>query len=154
MRERRGRRPLVIAGGWLVAVALAVLVGVVGINLVGSGLTGEQAAPMTEDEVARELRSLASAAPSPPASAAPSAATPSAVTPSIAAAGTSFTTPGGLVVADCGRILSMAPAQGWAVAEKDGDEGEFRSSDDPPVVLEVDLECVAGQPRILVTPGD
>ncbi|RAK34410.1 hypothetical protein B0I29_1119 [Actinoplanes lutulentus] len=48
----------------------------------------------------------------------------------------------------------MAPAQGWSVAEQDDDEGEFRSVDDPSVGLEVDVECVNGQPEITVAPAD
>jgi hypothetical protein len=159
--------------GWLVAAALAVLVGVVGIRLVGSGLTDQQATPLSEDEVVRELRALASSAASPPASpssrapsASPSASPPSSpVSPPASsvspggssvspAAGRSFTTQGGLVVADCTRIISMAPAQGWSVTEQDDDEGEFRSVDNPNVGIEIDLECKNGQPEIRVSPAD
>ncbi|MEU4689487.1 hypothetical protein [Actinoplanes sp. NPDC023714] len=146
------RRSL-IAAGWLVAVVLAVLVGVVGINLVGSGLTERQATPMTEDQVRRELRALTSPSPgvsSPSTPAAPTSPASSSPPP----AGRSFTTEGGLVVADCTRIISMAPAQGWSIGEQDDDEGEFRSVDNPAVILDVDLECVNGQPEILVSPGD
>lgn len=159
-----------IVGGWLVAVVLAVVVGVVGINLVGSGLTDRQAAPMSEDDVVRDLRALSSssAAPTPsasaPAASVPAASGPAASgpapssSPALSASappnGRSFTTQGGLVTADCARILSMAPAQGWSVAEQDDDEGEFRSVDDPSVGLEVDVECVNGQPEITVAPAD
>ncbi len=147
-----------IVGGWLVAVALAVLVGVVGINLVGSGLTDPQAAPMSEEQVERELAAPAPVPPSSPAgsppSAAPASATPASSVASAPPAGRSFTTAAGLVVADCTRILSMAPAQGWAVAEQDDDEGEFRSVDNPAAGLEVDLTCSGGQPSISVSPAD
>ena len=37
--DRLGRRPMVIVTGWIVAAVLAVLVGVVGIGVVGAGLT-------------------------------------------------------------------------------------------------------------------
>ncbi|WP_127551903.1 hypothetical protein [Actinoplanes sp. OR16] len=140
-------RRLLIATGWLVTVVIAILVGVVGINLVGSGLTEQQATPMTEDQVRRELRAISST----PATAPPSAA---ASSPPAPAGGRSFSTEGGLVVADCARIISMAPAQGWSIGEQDADEGEFRSVGDPAVVLDVDLECVNGAPQILVSPGD
>ncbi|MEV6302439.1 hypothetical protein AB0M02_23700 [Actinoplanes sp. NPDC051861] len=62
----------------------------------------------------------------------------------------SFPTRGGTVVADCSRIISMSPAQGFAVHEQDDDEGEFRSSTDPHDRIEVDLECVAGLPELRV----
>jgi cytoskeletal protein RodZ len=173
---RKGERLLIMAG-WLVAVVLAVLVGVVGIRLVGSGLTDRQATPLAEDDVVRELRALASAGTSPspsgPGTPSPSASDPTApsasaappISPSTAPsstapasaappAGRSFTTQGGLVVADCTRIISMAPAQGWSVVDQDDDEGEFRSVDDPTVGLEIDLECENGQPQIRVAPAD
>ncbi|MFC7535248.1 hypothetical protein [Actinoplanes sp. GCM10030250] len=141
------RRPLLIVAGWLLAVVLAVVVGVVGIGLVGAGLTSRQGAPVSEDQVERELRTLRSSFPAP----APSG---SAATPLPAVSGLSFPTRGGTVVADCDRIVSMAPAQGWAVHEQDYDEGEFRSVGDPADRVEVDLECVAGVPDIQISAGD
>ena len=130
--------------GWLVAVVLAVGVGVLGISLVGGGLTSGQGAPLDEDEVERELRSLRTR------SAAPAGPAPAASVAAPVVSGRSFATRGGTVVADCGRILSMAPAQGWSVAEQDADEGEFQLVGDPAVTVEVELTCLAGQPQLAV----
>ncbi|MEU4423604.1 hypothetical protein AB0F81_23495 [Actinoplanes sp. NPDC024001] len=140
------RQPLLIAAGWLFAVVLAVLVGVVGIGLVGADLTSRQGAPVSEDQVERELQGLGTAPPAPSATASPSSSRP--------ATGRSFTFPAGTVVADCGRILSMAPAQGWAVHEQDDDEGEFRSVGDPRDRFEVELTCVGGVPQLRVAVED
>lgn len=136
------RRALLIAAGWLLAVVLAVLVGVVGIGLVGAGLTSRQGAPVSEEQVERELRGLGSAPP------------PSSSSRVSAAQGRSFATRGGTVVADCQGILSMAPAQGFAVHEQEDDEGEFRSADDDTDRVEVELTCVGGVPELHVSDGD
>ncbi len=135
------RRNLVLAAGWLLAVVLAAGVGVVGIGLVGAGLTSGQGSPLDEEQVERELTALGSP---PPAPARSSSAAP-------VVSGRSFSTRGGTVVADCSRILSMAPAQGWSVREQEDDEGEFQSVDDPLASVEVELECVAGRPELTVT---
>ncbi|MBO3743340.1 hypothetical protein [Actinoplanes flavus] len=139
--DRLGRLPLVIVAGWIVAAVLAVLVGVVGIGLVGSGLVSRQGAPISEDEVERALDGLGGAPPSP----APMVST------TAAARGRSFPTRGGTVVADCERILSMSPAQGYAVHDQDDDEGEFRQVRGKTRV-EVELTgCDQGTPRLEVT---
>ncbi|MEV0898244.1 hypothetical protein [Actinoplanes sp. NPDC049802] len=139
--DRFGRLPLVIVAGWIVAAVLAVLVGVVGIGLVGSGLVSRQGAPISEDEVERALDGLGGASPTPPP------ATSSTAT----ARGRSFPTRGGTVVADCERILSMSPAQGFAVHDQDDDEGEFRSVRGK-VKVEVELTgCDQGTPRLEIS---
>ncbi|WP_309238402.1 hypothetical protein [Actinoplanes aureus] len=142
------RQPLLIAAGWIFAVVLAVLVGVVGIGLVGADLTARQGAPVSEAQVERELEGLGTA---PPSSSSPSPSPSSSRGP---ATGRSFPTRGGTVVADCERILSMAPAQGFAVHEQDDDEGEFRSVDNPKDRVDVDLTCVDGVPELRVQTED
>ncbi|SNY73919.1 hypothetical protein [Paractinoplanes atraurantiacus] len=132
-------RTSVIVAGWTAAAILAVLVGVVGIGLVGSGLTSERAATvLPEDEVERALGSAPTTNPTNPKSA----------PASNAAKGQTFNTIGGTVVAACDRIISMAPAQGWAVHDQDQREGEFRNGRDR---VEVELSCVNGAPRLEVS---
>jgi hypothetical protein len=144
--DRLGRLPLVIATGWIVAVFLAVMVGVVGIGLVGSGLLTSRAGdPVSEDEVRRALEEIGE--PSPSAAATPAPSTASATTRSVP-------TEGGIVVADCGRILSMSPAQGFEVHEQKTGEGEFRAVGGH-LKVEVELTgCDRGTPRIDVTVDD
>ncbi|GGN97585.1 hypothetical protein GCM10010112_90070 [Actinoplanes lobatus] len=148
--DRLGRLPLVIVAGWIVAAVLAVLVGVVGIGLVGSGLVSRQGAPISEDEVERALDGLGDASPS--TSPEPSKGEPSKGEPSATAArGRSFPTRGGTVVADCERIISMSPAQGFAVHDQDDDDGEFRQVRGE-VKVEVELTgCDQGTPRLAVS---
>lgn len=146
--DRLGRLPLVIVFGWAVAAALAVSVGVVGIGLVGSGLFGGGTEPLNETEVARALAAEESTrAPAP--SGTPSVA--DSRTPEKTDGQSSLHTRGGTVVADCRRIISMSPAQGYAVHEQDDDEGEFRSVSDNQKRVKIDLAgCAAGLPRFAV----
>src|SRR4051812_46555888 len=116
-------RRLIITAGWLAAAVLAVLVGLVGISVIGDGLVSPLAGPLSESQVAREL--AAEPAPSPSASP-PVSRTPSA-SPSAPGSSRTFPTRGGTVVARCadghGTIVSMSPAQGFAVHERQGSEG-------------------------------
>jgi hypothetical protein len=152
-------RRLIITAGWFAAAILAVLVGLVAISVIGDGLTAPTLRPISEAEVARQLADEPSAAP-PPSSPAPSAAsaTPSTAVPR------SFTTRGGSVIARCdaGRavIVSMAPAQGFAVHERDRGpqddeaEGEFRSTADGNDRIEVEVRCAGGVPALTARADD
>ncbi|BCY13075.1 hypothetical protein [Actinoplanes sp. L3-i22] len=133
-----GQRAVIVAG-WLVAAALAVLVGVVGIGLVG--LTGREADTMSEADVERALSEV---------SATPTASVAASIGPSPAtgSAESSFRTRGGTVVADCDGIVSMSPAQGFAVHEKQVREGEFRSVRDNHDRVKVKLSCSGGTPLV------
>jgi hypothetical protein len=144
--DRLGRLPLLIALGWIVAAFLAVMVGVVGIGLVGSGLlTSRPGEPVSEEEVRRALEEMGE--PSPSATPTPSATT-------AAQEARSVPTAGGIVVADCRRILSMSPAQGFEVHDQKADEGEFRAVGGHRKV-EVELTgCDRGMPRIGVVIDD
>ncbi|MEV4280647.1 hypothetical protein [Actinoplanes xinjiangensis] len=145
--DRLGRLPLVIVLGWIVAAFLAVMVGVVGIGLVGSGLlTSRQGAPVSEDEVRRALAETSgepSAVPSGEPSPQPAENT-----------ARSFPTAGGTVVAECGRILSLSPAQGFEVHEQDDDEGEFRSVLGRDRVKVELTGCDRGTPRLRIRNDD
>ena len=131
-------RRLIITAGWLAAAILAVLVGLVAVSVIGDGLTSPVTRPIGEADVIRQLEGEPSAAPS----AAPASAGPAAAGPR------SFTTRGGSVVARCeaGRavIVSMAPAQGWSVHDRDRGpqdeeaEGEFRADAGR---VEVEVRC-------------
>ncbi|WP_433794656.1 hypothetical protein [Actinoplanes sp. CA-252034] len=145
--DRLGRLPLVIVLGWIVAAFLAVMVGVVGIGLVGSGLlTSRQGAAVSEDEVRQALEETSAEPPASP-SAAPSRS-PAQSPPR------SFPTEGGTVVAECGRILSMSPAQGFEVHEQDDDEGEFRAVRGRDRVKVELTGCDQGTPRLRIRLDD
>ena len=133
-------RRLIITAGWLAAAILAVLVGLVAISVIGDGITSPLTRPLSQAEVEREL---AGASPA-PATLSPTASTPAAQRPR------SFPTAGGTVVARCdgGRatIVSMAPAQGYSVHERDGDEGEFRGVRDDHDRVKIEVTCRGGTP--------
>jgi hypothetical protein len=134
---------MVIVAGWVLAAVLAVLVGVVGIGLVGAGMTSRRGAPVTEDDVLRALGSSSAPASSPPA---PSSAPSS----SPASASQAFPTRGGTVVASCDRILTMAPAQGFAIHEQRAQEGEFRGVRDNHDRVKFELTCANGVPDLRI----
>jgi uncharacterized protein (DUF58 family) len=147
--DRLGRLPLVIVTGWIVAAFLAVMVGVVGIGLVGSGLlTSRQGAPVSEDEVRRALEEVGEA--SPVVSPSPSSAATTAPADTVR----SFPTDGGTVVADCRRIITMSPAQGFEVHEQDDDEGEFRAVRGRDRVKVELTGCDQGTPRLRIRLDD
>ncbi|SDT56969.1 hypothetical protein [Actinoplanes derwentensis] len=150
--DRLGRLPLVIVFGWVVAAALAVLVGVVGIGLVGSGLFSQETEPLSETDVARALQAEETTA-TPGESTGEIIATPSPSRASEKPTGShSFPTRGGTVIADCDHIISMSPAQGFAVHEQGDDEGEFRNVRDGHFRVKVDLgDCAGGIPNLEVS---
>jgi hypothetical protein len=143
-------RRLIVTAGWLAAAVLAVLVGLLAVNVIGDGLTSGAARTMSEDEVARALEN------------------PSATPPASAGVGSSpavsggavrtFTTPAGTVVGRCaaGRpeVVSMSPAQGYSVHDRDTGpqsddaDGEFRRTGDGGARVEFEIVCAGGVPAL------
>ncbi|MFG1883935.1 septum formation initiator [Micromonospora sp. NPDC049102] len=135
------RRPILVAAGWVATVAVATLIGLGAIRLVGESITGTPGGVRSEADIER---ALASPEPAPSGmTGGPSTATPA---PS-ASAGVrrSFATDGGTAVAECGpegvRLVSWAPAQGYRVHEVD------RGPDDD---VEVTFEGSAGRHELKV----
>jgi hypothetical protein len=130
---------------------------VLAVSLIGDGLTSPIARPMSQDEVRRELAAQPPAQPSPSASVTETGSAPE--TPSTAEP-LSWRTRGGTVIARCDGgnpvIVSMTPAQGFEVHERDGNEGEFRSTSDNHDRVKIDLSCAGpGKPVVsVVNEGD
>ncbi len=139
------RRSLLVAAGWLAAVAVATLIGTAAIRLVGDSITGTPGGVLSEEEVERAL-----AAPPPSGGAATAPASPGATSP--AGARRSFATAGGSVVAECVPggvfLVSWSPAPGHRVVEVDrgpDDDAEIEFTG-PGGPSELRLRCVGGQP--------
>ncbi|MEU4335344.1 septum formation initiator [Micromonospora lupini] len=150
------RRSILVATGWVTTVAVATLIGLGAIRLVGESITGTPGGVRSEAEIERALASPESmpngttaAPPAGPGSA--STASPGAGTASGAAPGPSsgvrrsFATDGGTAVAECSpagvRLVSWAPAQGYRVHDVD------RGPDDD---VEVTFEGSAGRHELKV----
>ncbi|MCU7723107.1 hypothetical protein ODJ79_05215 [Actinoplanes sp. KI2] len=153
--DRLGRQPMVIVAGWILAAVLGVLVGIVGIGLVGAGLTSRQGTPTSQEDVLRALGE--SSSPTPGVSDSPTPGGSDSPTPGVselsatpAMASQSFTTRGGIVVATCDGITAMSPAQGFQVHEQSGREGEFRGIRDNHDRIKVVLTCPNGAPDLRV----
>ncbi|MEU7923768.1 septum formation initiator [Micromonospora sp. NPDC049107] len=139
------RRSVLVAAGWVATVAVATLIGLGAIRLVGESITGTPGGVRSEAEIERAL-----AAPEPGPSGtvgtAPGGPSTASAAPS-ASAGVrrSFATGGGTAVAECGpdgvRLVSWAPAQGYRVHEVD------RGPDDD---VEVTFEGSAGRHELKV----
>ncbi|MGC5287480.1 septum formation initiator [Micromonospora sp. DT231] len=147
-----GRRSLLVAAGWVATVAVATLIGLGAIRLVGESITGTPGGVRSEAEIER---ALASPEPAPTGatgggSAAPgtTGAAPSA-SPGVRRG---FATDGGTAVAECGadgvRLVSWAPAQGYRV--RDVDRGP---DDDVEVTFagstrqyELKVRCIGSEP--------
>jgi len=149
-------RRLIITAGWLAAAVLAVLVGLLAVSVIGDGLTSPIARPMSQDDVERALAAEPSTAASSPPPASPSISPSAAASLGSAPAAEPLSrgTRGGTVIARCdgGRpvIVSMTPAQGFEVHERDGDEGEFRSTSDNHDRVKIDVTCdSAGTPAVV-----
>ncbi|MEV1330848.1 septum formation initiator [Micromonospora costi] len=149
------RRWILVAAGWLATGALATLIGVGAIRLVGDSISGTPGGVRSQEEIARALASEpppsgppASGSPSSaPASVPPATASPRATASATADAATrrSFATGGGTAVAECTRegvrLVSWAPAQGFRVHDVD------RGPDDD---VEVRFEGAAGRYELKV----
>jgi len=113
------RRALLAIAGWLAAAAAATATGVAAVALIGQGLSGpERSGPLSEAEVASAL-----ASPAPHATSTRPAPTSAATPGPSPGAARSLTSPGGTVTARCSgglaKLVSWAPAQGYAVGEVD-----------------------------------
>jgi hypothetical protein len=127
---------------WVVAVSVALVVGLTAVGAIGSGLLGAAQQPMTPAQVTAALASTDPPAPVAPAPAAPSAA-PAAAAPDVIA------TAGGTVLARCtagvAEVVSATPAQGFRVQTEFEDGGprvRFRAGHER---YEVTVRCVAGR---------
>jgi hypothetical protein len=138
-------RTRLVAGvaAWLVAVGVALAVGLTAVGAIGTGLLGPRPQPLTPAEVDARLASAEPAGPAAPETAAPVPAAPAA-TPEVIA------TAGGTVLARCAggtaEVVSATPAQGFRVQTEDDDGGprvRFRAGK---TRVEVRLTCVDGRP--------
>ncbi len=156
---RVNRRNLLVAGGWLGAAALAVLVGLGAVSVIGNGLTSPETRPLSAAEVAGELARQVPGSPSVPAGTGDRPAPPpperSSTPPMI-----TFVTRAGTVVGRCAgsrpEVVSMSPRQGYELHEQDrgpqGDdaEGEFRSQTDAGDRHPFEIVCTGNLPRLVL----
>ncbi|MGC4866171.1 septum formation initiator [Micromonospora sp. DT53] len=152
-----GRRSILVAAGWVATAAVATLIGLGAIRLVGDSLTGTPGGVRSEAEIER---ALAVPEPAPTTSIAPGTtgtapAAPGTTGPAPSAgsgARRGFATDGGTAVAECGvggvRLVSWAPAQGFRV--RDVDRGP---DDDVEVTFqgatreyELKVRCIGSEP--------
>ncbi|WP_430502667.1 septum formation initiator [Micromonospora trifolii] len=145
-----GRRSILVATGWVATAAIATLIGLGAIRLVGESLTGTPGGVRSEAEIERAL-----AAPEPAPTGTTTSAAPGTTGPAQGAssgARRGFATDGGTAVAECGvggvRLVSWAPAQGYRV--RDVDRGP---DDDVEVTFqgaareyELKLRCIGSEP--------
>ncbi|MEV5206201.1 septum formation initiator [Micromonospora sp. NPDC053740] len=157
--QAMGRRSILVATGWVATAAIATLIGLGAIRLVGESLTGTPGGVRSEAEIERALAAPEPAptgtasAPQGPTSTASAAPGMTGTAPS-ASSGTrrGFATDGGTAVAECGvggvRLVSWAPAQGYRV--RDVDRGP---DDDVEVTFqgaareyELKVRCIGSEP--------
>ncbi|MGC4838174.1 septum formation initiator [Micromonospora vinacea] len=147
-----GRRSILVATGWVATAAIATLIGLGAIRLVGESLTGTPGGVRSEAEIER---ALASPEPVPTGTTGTASAGPGTTGPAPSAssgARRGFATDGGTAVAECGvggvRLVSWAPAQGYRV--RDVDRGP---DDDVEVTFqgaareyELKVRCIGSEP--------
>jgi hypothetical protein len=143
-------RRLIVTAGWCAAAVLAVLVGLLAVNIIGDGLTSSSTRAMSEDEVERELAVQ-------PGTPSVSTGVGSSPRPDGGTVRT-FTTPAGTVVGSCTgnrpEVVSMSPAQGYSVHDRDTGpqsddaDGEFRRGGGNDRV-EFEIVCTGGVPELV-----
>ncbi|MGH3319878.1 MAG: hypothetical protein ACRDN9_06785 [Streptosporangiaceae bacterium] len=111
------RRVLLAVAGWLVAGAVAVVVGLLAVSLLDSGITGRRVQPLSQEAVASAL-ARATAVPSAPSSPARAESPTPAPSPSVSGQVTrALDAPGGSVIARCrgtnAYLVSWTPRQGF-----------------------------------------
>ena len=150
------RRSLLVAAGWLGAAVLALLVGLGAISVIGAGLTGDSTPALSAADVDKQLRAQPSASAALGANPSPTATEPATAEPTTEPASPAKPavkrTRGGTVVARCvggsAQIVTMTAAIGFAVHEKQGAEGEFRSSSDNHDRVKIRVSCAGGDASI------
>ncbi|MGS2616496.1 septum formation initiator [Micromonospora sp. LZ34] len=145
------RRSILAVAGWLATAALATLIGLAAIRLVGESITGTPGGVLSQREVERALASAEPPA-APPTGASPAPST-GAASPSGPAVGRRmFTTAGGTATAECGPggvwLVSWAPAQGYRVGEVDRgpDDDVEVTFEGPAGEYELKVRCVGREP--------
>ncbi|MEU1245442.1 septum formation initiator [Micromonospora arida] len=152
-----GRRSILVATGWVATAAIATLIGLGAIRLVGESLTGTPGGVRSEAEIERALAAPEPTPTTSTASAAPGTTGTASAAPGSAPSASSgarrgFATDGGTAVAECGvggvRLVSWAPAQGYRV--RDVDRGP---DDDVEVTFqgaareyELKVRCIGSEP--------
>ncbi|MEU8181351.1 septum formation initiator [Micromonospora sp. NPDC049044] len=146
------RRSILVAAGWVATVAVATLIGLGAIRLVGESITGTPGGVRSATEIERAL-----ASPEPVPTGTTGTGTATAGPPGTAASASpgvrrGFATNGGTAVAECAadgvRLVSWAPAQGYRV--RDVDRGP---DDDVEVTFagstgeyELKVRCIGSEP--------
>ncbi|MEH1031320.1 septum formation initiator [Micromonospora profundi] len=142
-----GRRSILVATGWVATAAVATLIGLGAIRLVGESITGTPGGVRSEAEIERAL-----ASPEPT----PTDTTAAGTTPAAPAATPGFrrgfATEGGTAVAECGadgvRLVSWAPAQGFRVRDVDRgpDDDVEVTFEGPGGEHELKVRCIGSEP--------
>ncbi|MBM0231264.1 septum formation initiator [Micromonospora sp. STR1_7] len=143
-----GRRSILIATGWVATAAVALLIGLGAIRLVGESITGTPGGVRGEAEIERAL-----ASPEPVPTGTTSATSAGPVAPS-ASSGVRrvFATDGGTAVAECGaggvRLVSWAPGQGYRVRDVDRgpDDDVEVTFEGPSGKHELKVRCIGSEP--------
>lgn len=157
-----GRRSILIATGWVATAAVATVIGLGAIRLVGESLTGTPGGVRSAAEIER---ALASPEPAPTGATGSASAAPGTTGTASAAPGTTgpapsassgarrgFATDGGTAVAECGpggvRLVSWAPAQGYRVRDVDRgpDDDVEVTFQGPAREYELKVRCIGSEP--------
>ncbi|MET8267108.1 septum formation initiator [Micromonospora arida] len=152
-----GRRSILVATGWVATAAIATVIGLGAIRLVGESLTGTPGGVRSEAEIERALAApeptpTTSTASTAPGTTGTASAAPGSAPSASSGARRGFATDGGTAVAECGvggvRLVSWAPAQGYRV--RDVDRGP---DDDVEVTFqgaareyELKVRCIGSEP--------
>ncbi|MGW3793614.1 septum formation initiator [Micromonospora arida] len=152
-----GRRSILVATGWVATAAIATVIGLGAIRLVGESLTGTPGGVRSEAEIERALAApeptpTTSTASTVPGTTGTASAAPGSAPSASSGARRGFATDGGTAVAECGvggvRLVSWAPAQGYRV--RDVDRGP---DDDVEVTFqgaareyELKVRCIGSEP--------
>ncbi|MFG1893384.1 septum formation initiator [Micromonospora zamorensis] len=147
-----GRRSILVAAGWVATVAVATLIGLGAIRLVGESLTGTPGGVRSEAEIER---ALASPEPVPTGTTGTASVGPGTASPTPSASSgvrRGFATDGGTAVAECGaggvRLVSWAPAQGYRVRDVDRgpDDDVEVTFQGPTREYELKVRCIGSEP--------
>lgn len=147
-----GRRSILVAAGWVATAAVATLIGLGAIRLVGESLTGTPGGVRSEADIER---ALASPEPVPTGTTGPGPVGPGTTSPTPSASSgvrRGFATDGGTAVAECGaggvRLVSWAPAQGFRVRDVDRgpDDDVEVTFQGPTREYELKVRCIGAEP--------